>query len=489
MEISNFTTEFKKGKNIIIDDFMPKIKMNKDMRLFVVISYIYKYNILNLRQPIILSEVQKTAQSGTQTLTVKEPANEISCECTIQRYVPILRVNCSHENSTHRIITNAYELNSFKPSETKPQVIQFKEGQLYGVFQLKRIDDNVESVIIHMPEMQPLCNFSLFSDDYYKIPFDKEVLFIPFKRESESAANVTFENIIQGTFIDDETNFLSSEYYTVDFDNCPIALFLIQTINNQYSITCMNETIHTLIDYGDKTYQLLALEYKKEKKVIVASSLIIIDENYPLTEKTIPNFPGWKSVIYHVWCERADEILFKDKTTNITIENNIEKDGQFFKLSLTPGHIIDFVPICTTNLSQPMCFFRENVTDPNDYVIYKYPTDTRITFLNTNSSDLLDNQEGLIEEAMKTSKHFYYMTSSSSVIQHVRKYKGLLDLTLGVYDIPGEHMKFCLIDQNGFIVPISRHNYTDNYTSFMQEFGVDPNDIKYIDLASGTEDS
>ena len=122
----------------------------------------FKYNILNLRQPIILSEVQKTAQSGTQTLTVNEPANEISCECTIQRYVPIIRVNCSHENSTHRIITNAYELNSFKPSESKPQVIQVKEGQLYGVFQLKRIDDNVESVIIHMPEMQPLCAFVSF---------------------------------------------------------------------------------------------------------------------------------------------------------------------------------------------------------------------------------------------------------------------------------------------------------------------------------------
>lgn len=160
--ISNFTTEFKKGKNKIIDDFMPKIKMNKDMRLFVVISYIYKYNILNLRQPIILSEVQKTTQSGTQTLTVNEPANEISCECTIQRYMPIIRVNCSHENSTHRIITNAYELNSFKPSESKPQVIQVKEGQLYGVFQLKRIDDNVESVIIHMLEMQPLCAFVSF---------------------------------------------------------------------------------------------------------------------------------------------------------------------------------------------------------------------------------------------------------------------------------------------------------------------------------------
>ena len=489
--ISNFSQSFREGINNIEDSFRPKIRITKEMRLFIFISYICNYNIITLKQPITYSEVQQIANSQTQTVIKTEPKINIQCECLIQRFTPIVKVNCSQPNSTHRVITNVYTLKSEKASKNKPITIQFKDQQLYGVFQLKKIHPKVKWVIINMPLMQPICNYTMIASEYYQIPFDKDVIFIPFRRQNTSIEKVTINHVIQGNFIDEKTLYFSSKYYEVDFAQTPVAIAFIQTIKGQYSVTDVNGTIQTLIDFGDQSYSILALECKEDQKIIIAPSLIIIDDEHPLTEKTIPDFPKWDSVIYHVWCERADDILLHDKTAGLTTENNTEKEGLFFKLAVIPGHVYDFIPICTKNLSQPLCYFKQTFSNPDGFAIFKYPVKNGITILDTNLTDLFEQEDrqGLIEEAIKTDKPFYYMTSFAEPVDLVRTYRSKLDLELRVINVEGKYKKFCIVDQDGFTVPVSRKYYTDDYLYFMNEFGIHSTDEQYLDFVSGDEDS
>lgn len=488
--ISNFSDKFIKGLNIL-EDFAPKVRITESMRLFIYISYVHNYNIITLRQPVTYLEIQQAASSKIQSIIKTEPSNKISCAISIKRYTPIVKFNCSHANSTHRVITNVYALSSVRPSEYKPYVVKFKENQLYGVFELKKIHPNVKWVIIHMPLLQPLCNFTTISDEYYQIPFDKEVIYIPFRRENSSLNETVIKHVVQGNFIDEETIYFSSLYYTVDFSETPVALALVRTINNQYSVTNINGTKQTLIDYGNEYFKLLALEYEKDPIILVASSLIIIDEDHPLAEKTIPNFPNWESVIYHVWCKRADEIIMHDKTSRITTERNTERDGEFFKITVTPGHIIDFIPVCEKNLSQPLCYFRQTFSESSNYAVFRYPQKNGITILDTNISDLFEQEDrqGLIEEVIKSDKPFYYMTSFTDQVQIVRTYKTQLDIELRVIDVQNKYKKFCCFDPDGFIVPVSRKYYTDEYIDFMEEFGIKNSDEQYYDFGSGDNDS
>lgn len=400
-------------------------------------------------------------------------------------------MNCSQKNSTHRIITNVYTLKSIKPSENKPQKFHFKSENLYGVFQIKKIDPNIKWLIIHMPFLQPLCNFTMVSDDYYQIPFDKEVINIPFRRENTTIEEVTINHVIQGSFVDEETLYFSSKYYTIDFNEIPVALILVRTFNDQYSVVGIDKTKQTLIDYGDNTFKMLALEYDKDQIILIASSLIIIDDQHPLTEKTIPDFPIVESVIYHVWCERADEILVHDQTTGITIENNTLKDGEFFRIRVTPSHIIDFIPICTRNLSQSMCYFRQTFTDNNGYAIFRYPDKNGITILDTSVSDLFEQEDrqGLIEEVIDKNKSFYYITPFNEKVQIIRTYKTQLDLQLRIIEVEKKYRKFCIYDPDGYIIPVSRSYYTDDYVYFMEEFGIQNTDEQYYDFKSGDDDS
>lgn len=79
------------------------------------------------------------------------------------------------------------------------------------------------------------------------------------------------------------------------------------------------------------------------------------------------------------------------------------------------------------------------------------------------------------------------MAPFSNRIQLVRTYEDQLDLELRVIDIPGKYKKFCLIDKDGCTVPISRKYYTDEYISFMKEFGINDDDLNYLDFASGDD--
>ena len=486
---SNFSKTFRKGENIVYEDVIQKVRITDSMRLFITISYIHNYNMVVLKQPVSYSEILQIAD--TKTLVKTEPGNKISCTISANRFNPLVKISCSKANSTHRFITNVYELNSVKPSEYKPQTLRLRENQLYGVLELKKIHPNVQWAIIHLPLVQPLSNFTTMSDEYYQFPFDKDTIYIPFRRENVSIEEITINHVIQGSYIDEETLYFSSKYYKVDFSVTPIALVLVKAIHNQYSVTNVEGTKQTLIDYGDEYFSLLALEYEKDQTIIISSSLIIIDNEHPLAEKTIPNFPEWSSVVYHVWCERADEIIMHDKTTGITIENNIEKDGLFFKINVTPGHVIDFIPICSKNISQPLCYIKQTFTDQSGYAIFRYPDKNGITILDTNLTDLFEQEDrqGLIEEAIKTDKSFYYMQSFSKQVQIDRIYKTKLDLVLRVIDVQGKYKKFCIVDPNGFIVPVSRQYYTDEYVNFMREYNIQSSDERYYDFLSGDKDS
>lgn len=489
--ISNFTKEMKDGTNLILDDYMPKVRITEKMRLFVIISYINKYNMIHLKQPISYLEIQHIAKTETMELIKTQKNNKISCAIAIQRCKPIIRINCSTANSTHRIVTQVYTLDSVKPSEYKPTVIHFREKQFYGVFELKKLYKNVKCVIIHMPFLQPLCNFTMISDDYYQIPFEKDVIYIPFRREESSNEDIIIKNVIQGNLIDEETIFFSNKYYKVDFDEKPVSIAFVRTINNQYSVTGIERTKQTLVNYSDPSFQILALEYDKDKIIYVSSSLIIIDDKHPLAEKTIQEIPNLKSITYHVWCERADEIMIHDKTSGVTTEKNTEKDGSLFKLTVTPGHIIDFIPICMKDTSQSMCYIKQTFPDQNSYAIFKYPDKNGITVLDTSLEDLFEqkDRQGLIEEVIKTKRSFYYMSSFSKNVQMIRTYKDQLDLQLRVIEVQDKYKKFCITDPDGFIVPVSREYYTDEYSKFMKEFGISNEDIKYLDFLSGDNDS
>ncbi|KAK8893878.1 hypothetical protein M9Y10_022307 [Tritrichomonas musculus] len=489
--ISNFSQAFKKGDNIISNDFHPKVRITNDMRLSVLITYINNFNTIPLDQKITYSEIEQMVKSNKMSLIKTQQNTKISCGISIQRYDPIIRINCSTKNSTHRIVTRVYTLESVKPSEYKPSVIHFDENQTYGVFEIKRIHQSVTLVIIHMPFLTPLCNFTMLSDDYYQFQFEKDTIYIPFRRENSTEEDFTIDNVVQGHLIDEETIFFSQNYYTINFDETPIALAFVRTFKDQYSITGVEGTKQTLVNYSDPSFQLLALEYMKDKTIIVASSLIVIDDKHPLAEKTIPNFPNWETVTYHVWCERADEIVIHDKTTHETIEKNTEKDGEFFKLQVKPNHIIDFIPICTSNKSQPMCYIRQTFPDHKGYDIFRYPDKNGITILNTSLDDLFEQEDrqGLIEEAIKTERSFYYMTSFSKQVQIIRHYENQLDLQLRIIEVKDKYKKFCVIDPDGFIVPVSRKYYSDHYNKFMIELGIEYTDPQYLDFVSGEEDS
>lgn len=487
--ISNLSYEFTNGTNFIKNDLKTKFRMTEKMNVYVSISYVINSTNITMKEPITLSEIQKSADSENQTLI--KAGRSISCTFSIERYKPIIIVNSSQTNSTHRVVCKLYSLNSVKPSEYKPTTIKFKDNDLYGVFKLQKIDPKIKWLIINMPNMQPLIDAVLISDDYYQIPIDEynDTFYIPFRRENQSINHVTIKHVIQGNFVDEETIYFSSKYYKVDFDEIVVALVAVRSINNQYSITNIENTIQTLIDYGDESFQFLALEYKKDKVIYIASSLIIIDEEHPLAEKTIPDFPNWKSVIYEVWCERAEEIIIHDKTTGITIENNFQKNGQFFSLSVTPGHIIDFIPICNRNISQSMCYFKQTFDINEGYSIFRYADKNGITILDTSLPDLFEQEDrqGLIEEVINKSKNFYYMTFFKDPIQIIRNYKTQLDLELRVIDVKGKYKKFCIHDPDGYIIPVSRPYYTDNYDLFMNEFGIADTDSQYLDFSSGDD--
>lgn len=487
--ISNYTNQFNQGTNRLNDDCKSKVRINASMRLFITISYVQSFNVDSMKQEITYSEIVKAANSNEKTIVKTQPNNKISFTISIERYKPLVLVNCSKSNSTHRIITNIYILNSATSSDYKPQEITFKDNLMYGVFQLKRIHKNIKWVIIHMPMMQPLCDNTMISDEYYQIPIDRDIIYIPFRKENTTMTKVTINHVIQGNFVDDETVYFANKYYSVNFDETPVVLAFIRTINNQYSIAGIERTKQTLIDYGNEFFKILALSYEKEKKIIFASSLIIIDQNTPFIEKEIPSFPNSMSVVYHVWCQRADAIMIHDKTANITIENNTMKSGEFFKLIVTPGHIIDFIPVCN-NLSQPMCYFKHKFFDPNGYAVFRYPNKNGITILDPSINDLFEqkDRQGLIEEVIKKENDFYYTTSFEQPIQILRTYEDQLDLELRIIDVTNEYKKFCVVDRDGHFIPVSRSFYTDYYNQFIDEFGIQ-NNIQYYDFTSGEDDS
>ena len=48
----------------------------------------------------------------------------------------------------------------------------------------------------------------------------------------------------------------------------------------------------------------------------------------------------------------------------------------------------------------------------------------------------------------------------------IRTYKEKLDLHLRIINAEGKYKKFCIYDPYGYIVPISRPYYTDDYIYF-----------------------